>query len=576
MVKLAVLFYQSVAVLAVAPASAGMLPFRMLPGQSFSSWPKNTTWHYSTWSGACVVKIDPTPDKTCCPYAVVDLPNETACPVGQTFDASREAEALPWAPYPSGTRSETLVFNGTKRALLDPLCNDERARVANRDLLNAFLAELVPGDTLVIPRGTFCLAAGVVGNRLSHVTLDIQGDLFFAQDHKHWSNVTDGTSYAHAMLFRGLTNVTLTSTTRTGIVRAKGCTDWYLQRLLMHVPGPPPLIEVGADAQLTFASSHLVFEHLTVRDGPNWQTYFNKVTDVVIRHVKVEVSCSRPGTEVGNMLGALAENTDGIDIFGSNVHVHDVYVRNADDCICVKGDNDGSRIWSENWLVENSTASGEGLSVGTMWSGNFVTRNVTFRNIIMPNTRKGIYVKIDTHGNSAEVRYENITLTGHTLQFPVFIGPIHQFGGDNCPFIWPWFKAGYCGVNSDAKVNISIDGLRIERHHIANGVPLDRTADFLIAGNEHHNVAVTLSNVVVDGKTKTCDDPPLSKTGTCGNACFSADVEVLDGSVDIACTPFNTTVEAGACAPLLGTTKQRCRTGSANKSSACGSGWVCV
>ena len=108
------------------------------------------------------------------------------------------------------------------------------------------------------------------------------------------------------------------------------------------------------------------------------------------------------------MLGALALNTDGFDIFGSDIHVHDVDVRNADDCICVKGDNDGSRIWSENWLVENSTASGEGLSIGTMWSGNFVTRNVTFRNIVMPNTRKGIYVKIDTHGNSAQAHFENV------------------------------------------------------------------------------------------------------------------------------------------------------------------------
>ena len=43
-----------------------------------------------------------------------------------------------------------------------------------------------------------------------------------------------------------------------------------------------------------------------------------------------------------------------------------------------------------------------------MWSGNFITRNVTFRNIVMPNTRKGIYVKIDTHGNSAQAHFENV------------------------------------------------------------------------------------------------------------------------------------------------------------------------
>ena len=63
-----------------------------------------------------MVKIDPTPDKTCCPYALVDLPTQTACPVGEIFDATREAEALPWAPYPTETSPETLVFNGTKLA----------------------------------------------------------------------------------------------------------------------------------------------------------------------------------------------------------------------------------------------------------------------------------------------------------------------------------------------------------------------------------------------------------------------------------------------------------------------------
>ena len=128
-------------------------------------------------------------------------------------------------------------------------------------------------------------------------------------------------------------------------------------------------------------------------------------------------------------MGALALNTDGIDVWGSDVHVHDVEITNADDCVCVKGANDGSRIWSENWMIENSKASGggltltltltlkltltliltskargEGLSVGTVWSGHFITRNVTFQNIEMMHTRKGIYVKIDTNMNSAEVR----------------------------------------------------------------------------------------------------------------------------------------------------------------------------
>lgn len=80
------------------------------------------------------------------------------------------------------------------------------------------------------------------------------------------------------MLFTGLYNVTLTSSNGKGTVRAKGCTDWYLQREFGHVGGPPPMLEVTQDVNMTYASSKVVFERIAVEDGPNWQTYFNKVT----------------------------------------------------------------------------------------------------------------------------------------------------------------------------------------------------------------------------------------------------------------------------------------------------------
>ena len=75
---------------------------------------------------------------------------------------------------------------------------------------------------------------------------------------------------------------------------------------------------------------------MVVEDGPNWQTYWNKVTHLIIRYVKIDITCIPPDNTIENMLGALELNTDGIDIWGSNVHVHDVEVTNADDCICVK------------------------------------------------------------------------------------------------------------------------------------------------------------------------------------------------------------------------------------------------
>ena len=464
----------------------------------------------------------------------------------------------------------------------DPNCENDAAAIANRDAMNQQLASLKPGDTFVVPAGVHCMAAGVYGARLSHVTLDIQGDIFFNQDTEHWSNATTGGGLANGILLAGITNVTITSSTRTGRVRANGCEHWYVQRL-RGAAGPPPLIEVRSDPEFTYASSKIVWEHMTVNDGPNWQTFWNKVTDLVIRYVKVDITCIPPDNTIENMLGALALNTDGIDIWGSNVHVHDVEVTNADDCICVKGDNDGSRIWSENWVIENSKARGEGLSVGTVWSGHFITRNVTFRNIDMVHTRKAVYVKIDSTMNYADVLYKNITVHGPTLQFPVMIGPIHQFTHTSCDWYWPYAHAGTCAVVNDAHVNVTIDGMNIVR---PNGFPGYHTADFLIMGNDKTNTTVTLKNIMVDGKVgggkvQACDDPPctvLDFDGACNNACFAADV-VSDGSYNLSCTPWSAPkIEAGKCAPLMGSAGQRCEHGNSTKASVldrCYSGLKC-
>lgn len=62
-----------------------------------------------------------------------------------------------------------------------------------------------------------------------------------------------------------------------------------------------------------------------------------------------------------DLLDLSAFNTDGFDVTGSNVWIHDVQVWNQDDCICAK---DGS----QDMLFERITASGLGLTVGSISS----------------------------------------------------------------------------------------------------------------------------------------------------------------------------------------------------------------
>jgi polygalacturonase len=92
-----------------------------------------------------------------------------------------------------------------------------------------------------------------------------------------------------------------------------------------------------------------------------------------------------------------AFNTDGFDVTGRNVWIHDCSVWNQDDCIAVKDDASGV---SEDMLFERITASGVGLTIGSI--GGSTVRNITFRDCYMPNTFKGLYLKFRASGGLIE------------------------------------------------------------------------------------------------------------------------------------------------------------------------------
>jgi hypothetical protein len=251
---------------------------------------------------------------------------------------------------------------------------------------------------------------------------------------------------------------------------------------------------------------------------------------------------------------------------------------NGDDCICVKGEADGSGIYAENWLIENSTISGEGLTIGSLYGGSFLVRNHTWRNLRVEHSHRGIYIKADSDRSAPnriyDVLYQNITVVGPTLESPVWIGPVHQFFGGECDATWPWAGAGSCAVTGRTEIDVTIDGLRISK---SNGIPLlGHVSDFIIIGNNETQTNVRLSNIHVEGSThKACSEPPLSLTGTCINACFAANV-TTDGSYPIECTPWGSREAAGTCAPLVGSFTQRCQNGNVSKDRLCRSGHRCA
>ena len=107
------------------------------------------------------------------------------------------------------------------------------------------------------------------------------------------------------------------------------------------------------------------------------------------------------------------------DASGRNIWVHDCKVWNQDDSVAVKDD-------SENVLIERIEASGIGLAIGSI--GCNTVNNVTFRDVHMHHTWKGIYLKFrgcqdkNYTAKISNVYFENIYMDAPE-QFAIWIGP---------------------------------------------------------------------------------------------------------------------------------------------------------
>ena len=94
------------------------------------------------------------------------------------------------------------------------------------------------------------------------------------------------------------------------------------------------------------------------------------------------------------------------------------------------GPDDTFQDNSENMLFERITASGVGLTIGSIGTSN--VNNITFRDCYMPHSWKGIYMKFrggdsSKGGRISNVLYENIYMEAPE-QFAIWIGPAQQSG----------------------------------------------------------------------------------------------------------------------------------------------------
>jgi len=329
----------------------------------------------------------------------------------------------------------------------------------NGAALNATLSILAPNDVFVVPFGkVFYLMGGVIASGLEDVTLRFDGSLVFSDDIDAWPRDADG-HVLECLEFNSFTNVTLTSCAAyvppllgddtyhqpsppsdgAGLIDGRGGRWW-------GVPGIGYLVR-GEDRprllRLTNPHSVLV-ENLYLKDSPYWTFYASDCDDLEVRYCTV--SAARTALEAHGLVDLTAFNTDGFDVSGKAVWVHDVEVWNQDDAIAVK---DGS----SDMLFERVTASGVGLTVGSI--GCSKVENITFRDCYMYDTYKGIYLKFrdcSTEGECGTIKnvtYENIRIVRPT-QWAIWIGPAQQSDSNQlcaahpCSICWPQDPTAQC------------------------------------------------------------------------------------------------------------------------------------
>jgi len=386
------------------------------------------------------------------------------------------------------------------------LPNDASLTACNTNgaAFNATLAKMVAGDVLVIPNGSFYMQGGIKASGLKGITISFDGTVILNDDIKHWPRHGPGNhaKVLHFMEFSDMVDFTITSAnTNTGrrgigagsngagLIDGRGHEWWgfpgvgYLER----GENRPRLLQIDS-------STNVKVENIFFKNSPYWTTSLN-VNGLEVKNCRIEAY--RVSETSHTAVDMTAFNTDGFDITGNNLHVHDSTVFNQDDSFCVK---DGTT----NVVVENVDSSGLGLTIGSIASN---VNNVTFRNIYMKNTVKGVYMKFRGAGTVSNVLYENIVMDAPE-QYPIWIGPAQQSDSDSpcaphpCSLCWP--GEGKCNAPINATyINITMRNITVNNPKGNPGVILA-------------NASSPMQNVVFDGVVvnhPTHEKPPYWGAG---------------------------------------------------------------
>jgi len=215
-------------------------------------------------------------------------------------------------------------------------------------------------------------------------------------------------------------------------------------------------------------SNTTLVENLFFHNSPYWTFWANRVDGLEVRNSHIH---NRRTTYDGHdIIDMTAFNTDGFDVAGKNIWIHDCDVWNQDDSFCVKDA-------SENVLIERVNASGMGLVIGSI--NDTVVRNITFRDAHLHNTFNGIYMKFRGDGGSiTNVTYENIVID-NPERWAIWIGPAQQAEPSRnichagpCSICWPTLPWAECNAPRSVYEDITLRNITINNSKKSPGVML--------------------------------------------------------------------------------------------------------
>lgn len=231
-------------------------------------------------------------------------------------------------------------------------------------------------------------------------------------------------------------------------------------------------------------------ENLLLKDSPYWTFYAAHSDGLIIRHTNVDARITQ--LNYHSLYDLTAFNTDGFDVTGQNVYIHDCDIWCQDDCVTIK---DGSR----DMLIERITCSGLGLVIGSI--GSSTVHNITFRDSYMYRTVKGIYMKtrwtdegpVGPSASISKILYHNITMV-RPQQYAIWIGPAQQTG-QPCDLLWTIAPIAKCIITAHQTwSDIVLRDIRI--------IDPDGSAGVLLGNSTNPMTGVVFDNVVVENPGK--------------------------------------------------------------------------